>query len=98
MTVAFPNSALATVFNQMRCFVGGGEYRSTANAVVCVKLYSDGGKECSSQRECKGTCLAESASSTVGVCSKDNLFYGQVCRFEKQDNPPECYFIDAFGY
>jgi len=60
------------------------------DVILCLKKFKDGEKVCSSNKDCKGICLAENPEDTSGKCSKNNLYVGDLCVFYEEGKPPVC--------
>ncbi|OGC45209.1 hypothetical protein A2V49_01200 [candidate division WWE3 bacterium RBG_19FT_COMBO_34_6] len=89
----FPN--LGALFNLARCKVYGGAWFE-GKTRMCIIKYSDAGKTCYADGDCKGKCFASGPNSTSGICAKNNLFYGDICILKYKGQKPECVFFNPF--
>ena len=75
------------------CARQGGtlQARGRARTVMCVVPYADAGKNCSSNRDCRGRCLAERVSDgslpldeqeVPGRCQPDDKLFGCFAELE----------------
>lgn len=68
------------------CAAAGGslQARGKAQRMMCVHPYADGGKSCSSKKDCRGRCLADAkdgelprlGAPATGHCQPDDKLFG----------------------
>ena len=74
---------------------------SPSAGYACVHTFSDGGKKCTSNDDCKGNCLITEDTEVVNTGPISRKVIGGYGQCESNDRRHSCYqgdFENTFGY